>query len=376
MNNVLRLWLLPAVSAVLVLPAVAKTVIYPVEAIPDFWKLNAKAFDEAYGGINITGMGVGDEGWYIRYRHENLTLLFGPIADREEARQRMWDMEEVRAAVIRQRQTLATSQVDMVRFDFSGVYGARGQGGGGGGGRISADGRHGPDGDLDGDGIPNSQDPDMDGDGIPNEQDGDIDGDGVPNDVDDYPYGNANAAGLGADQRGGGQGGQQQGGGNRISADGRSGPDGDMDGDGIPNALDGDMDGDGIPNAQDGDMDGDGIPNAQDDYPYGTNDGTLAAAGGQPGQQGQPGQPGQQGQQQGQQGQPGQQQQRGQQGQQQQQQQGQPGQPGQQGQPSSPGQQGQPGSPSQPSMPGAPGSPGAPNPIEALFGLLRRALGL
>ncbi len=357
---------------VLAVPAMARTVIYPVEAVADFWKFDAKAFEEKYSGINITGMGVGDEGWYIRYRHENLTLLFGPIADREEARQRMWDLEEVRAAVIRQRSTLATSQVDMVRFDFSGVYGARGQGGNG---LVSADGRHGPDGDLDGDGVPNGQDPDMDGDGVPNEQDGDADGDGVPNEVDDYRYGNANALGLGGDQSGSqaGQGGEQQGGVNRISADGRSGPDGDLDGDGVQNAQDGDMDGDGVPNGQDGDSDGDGKPNSSDDYPFGTNDGTLSSEGGQPGQQGQ---------QQGQQGQPGQQQQMGQQGQpgqqsqQQQQQQGQQGQPGQPSSPSQPSQQGQPGSPSQPSMPGQPGSPSAPNPLDAIFGLLRRALGL
>lgn len=370
MNPSFRTWLLPSAALVLALPAAAKTVIYPVEAIADFWKLDAAAFETAYSGINITGMGVGDEGWYIRYRHENLTMLFGPISDREEARQRMWDLEEVRAAVIRQRQTLATSQVDMVRFDFSGVYGARGEGGNG---LVSRDGRHGPDGDLDGDGVPNGQDPDMDGDGVPNEQDGDMDGDGVPNEVDEYRYGNANALGLGGDQAGGqqGQAGQQQGGVNRISADGRSGPDGDLDGDGISNAQDGDMDGDGTPNGQDGDADGDGRPNASDDYPFGTNDGTLSSEGGQPGQ------PGQQGQQQGQQGQPGQQQQQGQQGQQsQQQQQQQQGQQGQPGQPSMPSQQGQPGSPSQPSMPGQPGSPSAPNPLDAIFGLLRRALGL
>lgn len=41
-----------------------------------------------------------------------------------------------------------------------------------------------PDGDLDGDGIPNSIDPDMDGDGIFNEEDSDIDGDGIPNEED------------------------------------------------------------------------------------------------------------------------------------------------------------------------------------------------
>lgn len=38
--------------------------------------------------------------------------------------------------------------------------------------------------DIDGDGIPNSEDPDIDGDGIPNDIDPDIDGDGIPNESD------------------------------------------------------------------------------------------------------------------------------------------------------------------------------------------------
>ena len=67
----------------LLLPlARAMTIIYPVEAIDDLWTLPYDEFREKYAGINITGLGASDEGWYIRYRHENLQYLFGPLADR------------------------------------------------------------------------------------------------------------------------------------------------------------------------------------------------------------------------------------------------------------------------------------------------------
>lgn len=56
----------------------------------------------------------------------------------------------------------------------------------------------------------------------------------------------------------------------------KTGPYGDLDGDGIPNILDDDMDGDGIPNSADDDIDGDGIPNDFDDNPYGTTSGFSA----------------------------------------------------------------------------------------------------
>jgi hypothetical protein len=51
-------------------------------------------------------------------------------------------------------------------------------------------------GDVDGDGLPNSQDPDIDGDGIPNAQDPDIDGDGIANAYDPTPNGVATGGGL------------------------------------------------------------------------------------------------------------------------------------------------------------------------------------
>ena len=167
----LRLALALLASAVV---ATAKTLIYPVEAIPDLWKLDAPAFREKYAGINVTGMGIGDEGWYVRYRHTNLAYFFGPIADREEARTYMWELERVRDEVVAKRPALAESQVDMVRFDYSGVYGSGGNTPFSG---TESDERNGPGGDLDGDGIPNAQDDDMDGDGIPNALDGDADGD-------------------------------------------------------------------------------------------------------------------------------------------------------------------------------------------------------
>ena len=46
-------------------------------------------------------------------------------------------------------------------------------------------------GDIDGDGVPDTDDKDIDGDGINNEDDDDIDGDGVHNEEDDTPSGNA-----------------------------------------------------------------------------------------------------------------------------------------------------------------------------------------
>jgi hypothetical protein len=104
----------------------AVTIIYPVEAIDDLWTLASGEFQQKYAGINITGLGPTDEGWYVRYRHENLTYLFGPVAGQEEARRKKWEMEAVRDAAIRNHQALSTSQVDFVRFTFSGNYGRGG----------------------------------------------------------------------------------------------------------------------------------------------------------------------------------------------------------------------------------------------------------
>src|ERR1035437_8097451 len=118
----LRVWIALAVIAA----ARATTLIYPVEAIDDLWNLQADDFKVKYAGINITGPGPSDEGWYVRYRHENLTYMFGPLPDSDAALKKKWDLETVRDAAIRNRPSLASSKVDYVKFTYSGVYGKAG----------------------------------------------------------------------------------------------------------------------------------------------------------------------------------------------------------------------------------------------------------
>ncbi|MSU65544.1 MAG: hypothetical protein EXS38_05465 [Opitutus sp.] len=348
----------------------ATTVIYPVDAIDDLWQLPADEFRQKYSGINISGMGPSDEGWYVRYRHENLTYLFGPLPEREDARKKMWDLETVRDAAIRNRPVLTSSRVDFVRFTYSGVYGKGGGDspyGGAGTARVSKDGKSGPDGDLDGDGIPNSKDEDMDGDGIANGGDPDADGDGTPNGKDDYAFGdNPGPDGNGLAKDGWGKGG--------AGKDGKAG-DGDKDGTG---KGDGDKDGHGQGGKLAG-LDGPGGDGGDqaggEKGGKGAKGGKKGGKGGQAGDSGSEGGDGSEGGQQGSAGQKGRQvasnqrgnqsgSQGGQQGQQGGQQGQQGGQQGQQGQPGG-GDSGQSGS-----------SGGGGNPLQILSQLLRMILGI
>ena len=260
-----RSWLPLSVLFLAASLARAATLIYPVEAIDDLWQLPADDFRQKYAGINISGIGPSDEGWYVRYKHENLTYLFGPLADSEAARKKKWELEAVRDAAIRNRPTLTSSKVDYVKFTYSGVFGkggGDGSGAGAGGSRMSKDGKSGPDGDLDGDGIPNSKDNDMDGDGIPNDQDTDSDGDGVPNGKDDYAFGtNPDGDGRGGIANGGSGDGQGDGAGGegKDGKGGKGGKDGQMAG------LDGQGgDGAGGPDGNGGKKGGQGSKSAGD----------------------------------------------------------------------------------------------------------------
>jgi hypothetical protein len=208
--KICRVWRFISLLMLGAVMARASTIIYPVEAIDDFWQLPAEEFRQKYGGINVTGIGPSDEGWYVRYKHENLTCLFGPLADSELARKKKWELEAVRDAAIRNRASLASSKVDYVKFSYTGAFGRGGAGEGSGAGsgsaRISKDGKSGPDGDLDDDGISNAKDDDMDGDGIGNGSDPDADGDGIPNEKDDYKFGsNPDGDGKGNLAKNGGQ---------------------------------------------------------------------------------------------------------------------------------------------------------------------------
>jgi hypothetical protein len=126
----------------------AKTVVYPVEAIAELWQSGANDFQTKFSGIDLTGLGLSDEGWYVRYQHENLTLLFGPLPDRETAQRQAWELEAVRDAAVKNRASLASSRVDFVRFTLSGKYGSRGAGGSGDAetGDDAGDGRSGAEG--------------------------------------------------------------------------------------------------------------------------------------------------------------------------------------------------------------------------------------
>jgi hypothetical protein len=377
----------------------AKTLIYPVEGIDDLWKLNADEFHQKYGGINVTGLGVSDEGWYVRYRHENLTYFFGPLADRDLAQKKMWELETVRDAAIRNQPKLASSKVDYVHFNYSGIYGKAGDTPFTGK-KGASDGKNGPDGDLDGDGIPNGQDDDMDGDGIGNAQDGDIDGDGIPNGADKYGYGTdpgdgaGDMAGAGGDGKEGsgkdgkgkdgkGKSGSGEGQGDQAGTDkvasaggGGAGGQGGSGGSGSSGKSGGQKGKSGSKSGKSGKSGGSGSGEGGDgsensNGPIGAGQNGMqqiaSAGGGQSGGQG--GQPGS-GQQSG--GQSG-----GQSGQQGGQQGGQSGQSGQSG-----GQSGQSGSQSggQGGQPG--GSPGGSqgggggSPIELIVGLFKKILGL
>ncbi len=201
------LWLLVVTAAFLPVSR-AVTTIYPVSAIEDLWQLPAEEFRVKYAGINATGLGPSDEGWYVRYRHENLTILFGPLAEREDARKQKWDLETVRDAAIRNRPTLASSQVDYVKFTYSGVFGKGG--GGNGGGKNGAGSGEGEDGDGSGkDGKGGKGGGDKDGaDGSGKDGKGNGVGDGKGDKIAGLGDGDGDGDGSGKDGKGGKKGGK------------------------------------------------------------------------------------------------------------------------------------------------------------------------
>ena len=115
----------------------------------------------------------------------------------------------------------------------------------------------------DGDDFPG----DLDGDGIPDTEDLDLDGDGVLNTADAFPYDKNESLDTDGDGTG-------------------NNADLDDDGDGYPDSVESDLgfdpanpdshpadlDGDGTPDSQDDDIDGDGVGNDSDVFPYDSNE--------------------------------------------------------------------------------------------------------
>lgn len=97
--------------------------VYPVEAIVDSARFSKQKFDKTYPGIDVTLYGLSDEGWYVRYNHELLTYLYGPIDDLTFARRQKKVLEEIRLSIVLQKPSLSSSTVDIIRFDFDATPG-------------------------------------------------------------------------------------------------------------------------------------------------------------------------------------------------------------------------------------------------------------
>lgn len=96
----------------------ALVIVYPIEAIPDLRQLNQAKFNERYPGIDVTQIGLVDVGWYVRYTHERLVYLFGPIDERDDARLHKEELEQIRLAATLEEPRLSSSSVDIIRFDY------------------------------------------------------------------------------------------------------------------------------------------------------------------------------------------------------------------------------------------------------------------
>ena len=99
----------------------AETLVLPVEAIADSGRLSAAEFAERHPGIDLAGGVPEVEGYFIRYRHENLVYLFGPVVDRTEAQRWRLELEVIRDRAIESRPALRTSTVDLFEFRWDAV---------------------------------------------------------------------------------------------------------------------------------------------------------------------------------------------------------------------------------------------------------------
>lgn len=95
-----------------------KVILYPVEAIVDSATLKRDEFNERYPGIDITQYGLMDEGWYIRYTHELLVYVYGPIEDLDTARMQKNLLEEIRLSLVLKNPKLSTSTIELIEFKF------------------------------------------------------------------------------------------------------------------------------------------------------------------------------------------------------------------------------------------------------------------
>lgn len=107
--------------------------VYPAESIKSAMTMSAKAFAEAYEGIDVSTTGLTDEGFYVRYEHQNLVYYFGPLASVGEGVKWRDEMELLRTRLIEKRPELASSVVYLIKidptFDYTSASEARPLGG-------------------------------------------------------------------------------------------------------------------------------------------------------------------------------------------------------------------------------------------------------
>ena len=96
-----------------------KMIVYPMEAIGDSARLDHAEFKKLYPGIDITGIGLIDEGWYIRYSHDGLVYMFGPSDNLDYTREQKVLLEQVRLAVVLKIPKLSSSKIDIIKFEFN-----------------------------------------------------------------------------------------------------------------------------------------------------------------------------------------------------------------------------------------------------------------
>jgi len=103
--------------------------VFPAEAIKSAMTMNAKAFHETYEGIDVSTTGLTDEGFYVRYEHENLVYYFGPIANVSEGVKWRDEMDLLRVRLVEKRPELESSIVYLIKidpsFDYSTSTGAK-----------------------------------------------------------------------------------------------------------------------------------------------------------------------------------------------------------------------------------------------------------
>ncbi len=102
----------------------AKSVVLPLEAIIDSATFRAKEFNEKYTGIDVSGYYPDDPGYYISYKHKNLTYYFGPVETYEEAVDWKSKLDRVRQEIVYQRPSLASHEVVIYNFSLETIEGA------------------------------------------------------------------------------------------------------------------------------------------------------------------------------------------------------------------------------------------------------------